>query len=351
MKRAKTILLAVIMLFCIFKINKFFQYSLYSQISKDFIYAQHVGTSTHIWNSNEYNIVNYDNLFKDYTYLEGTSKHDFASGCNYPPKFIDNDHIVTGGFDGIFYINVKDQTLMRYVRMPYKAVFCFDVLDNRDIIFIFDGDIYTYDYKTDKRYKNENVNIKDIFKEYKPPVFSSCIAYSKKYNVILYNGVNYKTITETIKNTVKKYSVITSNIYAVNLNTNKVSMVGNGRLPQTDKDGNFYYADNNIIYEYFPDTNKSINIFQHVQGIFDYYSNSIRWFKKTENYIFIILDDFPNFKGTGRNVLFIYGNRKGRKVRIKVKETISDYKYNANDPRHPNFTGEMDIMEITENSE
>ena len=136
MKRTKRILLVVIILFCIFKINKFFQYSLYSQ-----------------------------------------------SGCNYPPKFINKDHILTGGFNGIFYINVKDQTLMRYVRMPYKSAFCFDILDDKDIIFIFDDDIYTYDYETDKQYKNENVNIKDIFKEYQSPVFSSCIAYSKKYNV------------------------------------------------------------------------------------------------------------------------------------------------------------------------
>lgn len=233
--------------------------------------------------------------------------------------------------------------------MPHKAAFCFDILDNTDIIFIFDGDIYTYNYKTDKRYKNENINIKEIFKEYKPPAFYSCLAYSKKYNVILYNGVNYKTITESINNAVKKYSVITSNIYAVNLNTNKVSIVGSGKVSQTDKDGNLYYADNNIIYEYFPDTNKSINIFQHSQGIFDYYSNTIRWFKKTEKYIFIILDDFPNFKGAGQSVLFIYGNRKGRKIRIKVRETVPDYKYNANDPRYPHFRHEMDIMEIAEN--
>lgn len=247
--------------------------------------------------------VDYKTLISKYKLLKEIREVDFCSYTDVDFKLVNEDLLVVSGLGNIFYLNVKTSQLLRHIKMPSKTSICFDIIEDKDIIFTFQNDIYVYYYNFDKivKLKNENNVFKDILDAEKHNFHNiPKMAYSKKSHSILYSTI--------IKEDDYKHK-----LFLIDLNMGKISFVAEGTCPQVNNNGDFYYAYKNIIFEYDISRKQIKKKLIHKKRLFDY-TDKIEWYKIIDNVVFIVSLGKPDFKDFYPSILFIYTNKERFKL-------------------------------------
>lgn len=280
----------------------------YLKIKDQFVYARYRNNEYELWTSDEYFVLSEKEFIEKNKSLEKLHPLEFGTYGYHTFILLDDNTIVAGGSGNIFYIDIRTKKLLRHLRMPDRKGVYFDIYNDKDLIFIFEGDVYIYDYESDITEKQESIDIKDFFKKHKLFLFSNKIAYSKKYNIMLYHAE--ATVDES-------NHTFGNEIFAINFNTGETSFLGYGNHPYKDAAGELYYASNNIIYRYDPEENKTIEFFTHKKTLFEY-SDIINGFIILENTLFIFTSGNPDFKEFKGCELIIYTDKN----RLRLKSII-----------------------------
>lgn len=295
----------------------------YLKIKDRFIYAHCRANDYELWTSDEYFALTDEEFIKKNESLQNGARF----GCT-AMRIIDEYTIVKSGYGRILYINMRNKELLRQVQMPYTTAIDFDIYEDKDLIFIFDGDVYIYDYESDSIKKQENITIKEFISSHEDSARTfRRLVYSKKHNILLYQGI------ESSKDIYSQRKV-----FAINLTTNRIIELGLGFRVQNDEYGELYYSYKNIIYKYYPEENKGRKFFTHKKTIFEY-DDTIVDFRILDDVIFVFFEGAPNFKGIRSEKLVIYTDKK----RIKIDFIIFTDNGRAKEKRYPFFEVEMDI--------